>query len=214
MPGIASAPSPAILRLRFLCLFVILLFAVSTSAQTHITVSDPATWSAQELAPYVGQTVIFDVPMVVCSNYSDPLISTRRLYSPTNQALPNSPAYKSIVSLNNDAGVTVKGVSGYHRCGEKIYNLKAKVNSTHEITWVSGEWRGNTRAELEKGIPDLGDYRLLICTMNLEYYLATYFNPNSSMGPDSYYEHQIQRTKVGKALSLIDRKSTRLNSSH
>ncbi|MBQ3632805.1 MAG: T9SS type A sorting domain-containing protein, partial [Paludibacteraceae bacterium] len=90
------------------------------------------------------------------------------------------------------------------RCGEKIYNLKAKVNSTHELTWLSGEWRGNTRAELEKGIPDLGDYRLLVCTMNLEYYLATYFDPNSSMGPDSYYEHQIQRTKVNKALSLIN----------
>ena len=187
-----------------LSLFVILLFALSSTAQTHIEVSNPDTWSAQELAPYVGQTVIFDVPMVVCSNYSNPLISTRRLFSATNQALPNSSAYKSIVSLNNEASVTLKGVSGYHRCGEKIYNLKAKVNSTHELTWLSGEWRGNTRAELEKGIPDLGDYRLLLCTMNLEYYLATYFDPNSSMGPDSYYEHRIQRTKVNKALSLIN----------
>ena len=36
-----------------LSLFVILLFALSSTAQTHIEVSNPDTWSAQELAPYV-----------------------------------------------------------------------------------------------------------------------------------------------------------------
>ena len=141
------------------------LFACIVCAQTHIEVSDPATWSAQSLAPYVGQTVIFDVPLVVNSNYNTLLVSTRRLFSPTNQAYPGSAAYSNIVSLNSSGTVTLEGVSGYHRCGEKIYNLKARVNSTTNISFISGEWRGNTRADLEKGLPDLGDYRLLICTM-------------------------------------------------
>ena len=185
-------------------LFIVLLFAVHGVCQTHIEVKDPATWSAQELAPYVGQTVVFDVPMVVNNNYKTLTISTRRLFWPTNQTYPGSAAYSTLVNLNYSGSVTLEGVSGYHRCGEKIYNLKAKVNSTSSLSFVSGEWHGNTRADLEKGIPDVGDYRLLICTMNLEYYLAADFDPYSSMGPDSYAEHQIQRTKVNKALSLIN----------
>ena len=189
-------------------LFGMLFFALSLAAQTHIQVSDPSTWSAQELAPYVGQTVIFDVPMVVNSTTNNPFISTRRLYSATNQTFPGSTAYDALVALNNSGGITLNNApipSGepWYRCGARIYNLKVKVNSTHELTWISGEWRGNTRAELSKGIPDLGDYRLLICTANLEYYLAA--NTGSgSMGPSSYSEHQIQRTKVNKALSLIN----------
>jgi len=192
------------MKTRFLLSILWISFGVTVCAQTHIEVSDPSSWSAQELAPYVGQTVIFDVPMVVNSNYNTLSISTRRLFTATNQVFPGSTAYNALVSLNNSGSISLSGVNGYHRCGEKIYNLKAKVNSTSSLTFISGEWRGNTRAELEKGIPDVGDYRLLICTMNLEYYLAVGFDPYSSMGPDSYSEHQIQRTKINKALSLIN----------
>ncbi len=185
-------------------LFIGLAITCYSLAEEHIVISDPATWSAQELAPYIGQTVIFDEPMVVCSNYSSTYtISPRRLFSPTNQALPQSAEYNSVVSLNSSGAMTLSGINDYHRCGEKIYNLRARVNSTHSLTMLGGTWRGNTRADLEAGIPDLGDYRLLVCTMNLEYYLA-YSTGQGSMGPSTASEHQRQRTKVNKALTLIN----------
>ena len=195
------------MKTRFSFLTSVLFICSAAISQVHISVSDPETWSAQELAPYIGQTVIFDVPIVVCSNYSSSLtVSTRRFYSPTNQAYPKTPEYNSVVSLNSTGLMTLSGVpyaSPKHRCGEKIYNLKAKVNSTGSLTWISGEFRGNTRADLEKGIPDVGDYRLLVCTMNLEYYL-TENTGSGSMGPNSYEAHQRQRTKVNKALTKIN----------
>ena len=187
----------------------LLLFAsqIILAADVHITIDDPETWSAEALRPYIGQTVIFDQPMVLSSNYNGYTISSRRLFTPTNQELPRSTAYNTIVSLNKSGAITLNGapsVEPLHRCGEKIYNLKVTVNSTNSVTWQSGEWRGNTRADLEAGIPDLGDYRLLICTMNLEYYLVTQYDPSSTMGPDNQEEHEKQRTKVMKALSLIN----------
>lgn len=191
------------MKTRFSLLFIALLACQIIAAQVHISVSGPDTWDAEELRPYIGQKVIFDVPIVVCSNYGGALtVSTRRLYSPTNQAQPRTDDYKDIMRLNSIGSMSLYGVSGYHRCGEKIYNLQAKVNSTSSLSWISGEWRGNTRAELEAGIPDLGDYRLLICTMNLEYYLVA--TAGGSMGPRTKTEHQRQRKKVNNALTLIN----------
>ncbi len=191
-------------------LYLLFLIAPYTIGATHIHISDPDTWNAQELAPYIGQTIIFDVPIVVCSNANGSYtVSPRRFYTPTNQAYPRSSAYTSIMTLNSTASMLLEGVYGYHRCGEKIYNLCVRVNSTSKLTWVSGEWRGNSRKDLEQAnvrqmvnIEDCEDC-LLVCTANLEYYLAA--NTGSgSMGPSSYSEHQIQRTKVNKALSFIN----------
>lgn len=170
--------------------------------QIHITVSDPDTWSAQELAPYIGQTVVFDAPIVVCSNASSTLtVSPWRIFQPENQGVFGSAGYTTALHINSSTSMSLSGVSGYHRCGEKIYNLKAKVNSTHSLTWVSGEWHGNTRADIEAGIPDLGDYRLLVCGFNLEnYFVANY----GTIGAKDYAEHQKQRAKVHKALKQIN----------
>lgn len=176
-------------------------------AEVHISITNPETWSAEALRPYIGQTVVFDQPMVLTSNANGYTISSRRLFTPTNQALPKSSAYNTILSLNSSGAITLNGVPSVtplHRCGEKIYNLKVRVNSTQSVTWQDGQWRGNKREDLEAGIPDLGDYRLLICTMNLEYYLATDYDPSSRMGPSNQAQHDKQRTKVIKALSLIN----------
>ena len=191
-------------------LYLLFLVAPYSIGATRIHISDPNTWSAQELAPYIGQTIIFDVPIIVCSNANGSYtVSPRRFYTPTNQAYPRSSAYTSIMTLNSTASMLLEGINGYHRCGEKIYNLCVRVNSTSKLTWVSGEWRGNSRKDLEQAsvrqmvnIEDCEDC-LLVCTANLEYYLAA--NTGSgSMGPSSYNEHQIQRTKVNKALSFIN----------
>ena len=167
-------------------------------AEVHIQVEDPLTWTASSLQPYVGQTVTFDVPMVVCSNDGGYTISTRRLFSPTNQVLPKSKdmqAYNTIVSLNAAGRVSISNISGYHRCGEKIYDLKAYVESTSSLRFQSGEWKGNTRADLEQmnvhkelGVEDC-DSCLVVCAYNLEWYDIT---------------KSTKQQKINAALTLID----------
>lgn len=181
------------------------------SEDVHITMSHPETWSAQELAPYVGQTVVFDDPIVVCSNANSNyyVVAPRRTFTPTNQALPASADYYSVVSLNAAGSMNLTGVSEYHRCGERIHQLRARVKSTSSLQWLGGTWVGNTRTEMENANPramvniDGCDSCVLVCAMNLEYYL-TANTGSGSMGPSSYADHQIQRTKINKALTLIN----------
>lgn len=179
-----------------------------------IHVSNPETWVGSELQRYVGRTVVFDCPIYVCNIPNNTsggtmTVSTRRIYAPTNQAYPRTPEYNQLTSLNNSGQMRLTGASGYHRMGEKIYNLKVKVNSTSSLDWINGEWSGNTRADMlkmaENRFPELGDYRLLICTANLEYYLTVPNTaPGSTMGPSSHAEHQAQREKVSKGLAAIN----------
>ena len=181
---------------------LMLLFACVAFAQTHIQIDDPNSWSASTaLSPYIGQTVIFDAPIVVSENSGSNLrVGPWRAFEPLCQGIAGSAAYNTAVHINNSCLFSLSGISGYHRCGEKIYNLKATVISATSLTYVSGEWRGNKRADLEAGLPDLGDYRLLICGFNLENYYMTW----GSMGARSYAEHQNQRAKISKALKKIN----------
>lgn len=175
-----------------------LLVCQFTLAQTHIQVDDPLTWKAASLQPYIGQDVIFDVPMYVCSNDQGYTISTRRLFSPTNQVFPkftNTQAYNTLVSLNAAGEVKLTNISGYHRCGEKIYNLQAHVSSSNSLEFKSGEWRGNTQADLlnlnvhkELGVEDC-DSCLVVCAYNAEWYDIT---------------KTTKQKKINAALTLID----------
>lgn len=177
-------------------------------AVTQVSIPDPDTWRYTDLKKYIGQTIQFDVPFYVCNNYNSITISPRRTYSPTNQALPLSTEYNSILSLNSQGSVTLTGVSGYHRLGERLHNLTVKVNSQTSVSLVSCDWRGNTRKELEKGV-DLeainmrGEHTLLVCCMNLEYYLVENLG-SGSMGPKTREAHQKQRAKVSEALAKIN----------
>ena len=193
---------------KFILIIITLvgLNAISIAA-TIVHIANPETWTYSELKQYVGQTVQFDVPFYVCNNYSGLTISPRRTYSPTNQALPLSDNYYSILSLNSTGNITLNNVSGYHRLGERLHNLTVKVNSTNNVSFVSCDWQGNTRADMEKG-PDYdaidmrGQHTLLVCCMNLEYYLVE--NLGGDMGASNYSEHQKQRAKVSKALAKIN----------
>ena len=109
--------------------------------------------------------------------------------------------YNTTLHVNSSTCFALTGVNGYHRSGEKIYNLTVKVNSTSSMSYVGGTWRGNTRADLEAGIPDLGDYRLLVCGMNIENYFVVNYG---SLGARNASEHQQQRAKVSKALAKIN----------
>lgn len=193
-----------IIGILIVCGWVI---GVSGIAQRHVTIDNPETWTVSELSKYSGETVIFDTPFYVTSNYSGLQVSPRRIFSPTNQARPKTEEYTRVATLNQKASVDLYGVSGYHRLGEKIYNLKAKVSSS-SLTMLDGEWRENSRADLEAGIPSVdqnGEHRLLICTMNLEYYMTEQFSSGySDPGPKSDSQHQKQRAKISKALAKIN----------
>lgn len=173
-----------------------------------ITISNPEVWKYTDLKKYVGQTIEFATPFYVCNNYNGSYeISPRRVYQPTNQALPLSAEYNSLLSLNAYATVDLTGVSGYHRLGEELHHLKVKVNSQTSVSLVSCDWRGNTRAELEKGydtnaVNMLGEASVVVCCMNLEYYIVD--NLGTGYGADNETQRAKQRTKVSKALAKIN----------
>ena len=195
--------------MRKFILIIITLVGINaiSIAATLVHIADPETWTYSELKQYVGQTVQFDVPFYVCNNYSGLTISPRRTYSPTNQCLPLSNEYNSILSLNSKGSIQLSGVSDYHRLGERLHNLTVKINSTTSVSLVSCDWQGNTRADMELG-PDYdainmrGQHTLLVCCMNLEYYLVE--NLGGDMGASNYSEHQKQRAKVSKALAKMN----------
>jgi len=197
------------MKTRFGMLLIALLLYVTAIGQAHITIDNPSTWSGEALRPYIGQTVIFDVPIIVCSNANgNYIVSPWRRFHPESHGFPDSEDYKSTVRVNSKCMFNIDNIPSptsamkepMHRCGEKIIGLKARVNSTYSLTWISGTWSGNTRADLESKLPDLGDYRLLVCGFNVENYFMTW----GSMGARSYSEHQAQRAKVSKALKRIN----------
>lgn len=173
-----------------------------------ITITDPDLWTTSEMSQFVGKEVQFTTPFYVTNNSKTGqlTISPRRIFNPTNQALPLSTDYHSILSLNEQGTLTLTNVSGYHRIDERVHNLKVKVNSYNSLSFISGDWRGNTRAEMEKGynlqaINARGEHTLLVCYMNLEYYIVEAFD---SYGPANNTEHQAQRAKVSQALAKIN----------
>ena len=197
------------MKTRFGWIFIALMMCSSVVAQTHITVDNPDTWSGEALRPYIGQTVIFDVPMIVCGNVSgNYTVSPWRRFQPESHGFAGTADYRSTVRINSSCMFSLSNVPSptsamnepSHRCGEKIIGLKAKVNSTSSLTWEGGEWSGNTRANLLSELPDLGNYRLLVCGFNLENYYMTW----GSMGAKSAEEHKRQRAKISKALKTIN----------
>ena len=174
-----------------------------------ITITNIDQWTTSEMSQFVGKEVQFTTPFYVTNNTKSGqlTIAPRRIFNPTNQALPLSTDYYSILSLNEQGTLTLTNISGYHRIDERVHNLKAKVNSYNSLSFISGDWRGNTRTEMEKGynleaINARGEHSLLICYMNLEYYLVDNFGTN--YGPDSSTDHQKQRTKTSQALAKIN----------
>ena len=162
------------------------------------------TWTGSELAPYVGQTIRFAQPVYVCNNYySNVDVSLHRVMSPTNQALPGSSAYQSIVALNPRSTVTLTGLSGYHRMGEVLTGLTVYVSSTSSVRYVSHEGLWGTREDLATAptVDMLGEHDLLVCAFNLEYYLVETLGQDR--GPKNASESARQHAKIMDALTHI-----------
>ena len=104
--------------------------ALSIAAEVHIALPDSSTWSGQALKEYVGQTVVFDMPMIVCNNANgNYIVSPWRRFQPECQGVAGSDEYNETVRINSTCMFSLSGVSGYHRCGEKIYVYgKSKVD--------------------------------------------------------------------------------------
>ncbi len=188
---------------KILSLFLCSWMAVWVFAYDTLRINNPATWTVSELSKYSGQTMVFATPMYVVSNNGGYYVSPRRIFTPTNIAYPSECSYYS--SLNKNGKVYISGISGYHRTGEMIYNMVAKISSS-SLTFKSGDWKGNSRADLQANVPSVdirGEHTLLVCAMNLEYYL-TDFSSYHDRGPRSLAEHQKQRTKISKALAKIN----------
>ena len=185
---------------------------VTTAKSTTriIDVPDASTWSNTAISTINnGDTVLFNAPVLVCRNWGyggfyGLQMSVRRVYSPTNQALPKSQEYYQQIALNNSALFTLVG-AGYHRNGERLNNLKAVKSGNLELTFISGNWEGNnTRNAIRHTLPDVdmqANHDLLVCAANLEYYLVE--NLGTGYGPDNQTEHNRQRTKVIAALAEI-----------
>ena len=195
---------------RIYILILSVCIQLSMYAATVVRINDPTTWRNTELSQYRGQTIEFNVPFYVCNNYnsSSLTISPRRIFQATNQAIPLSNEYNSLLTNNSYGTITLTGVSGYHRMGEMLYKLVVKVNSNTSVSLVSCDFVGNTRADMEKGYDSLavnmrGKADVIVCCMNLEYYLVETWG-DKSMGPKDPAAHQKQRTKVSQALAKIN----------
>ncbi len=191
---------------RIWCLFIIGVWCVAGAAQITVTIDDPATWNVNELAAYTGQTITFTTPFYVCNNYRDLVISPRRTFTPTNQARPETEAYEAQILANNTGEVTLTGVTGYHRLGERIENLTVYVTSTSSLRAVGEQtFVGNTRADLQKGYPSVdmvGEHDVLVCAFNLEYYLVS--NLGTGYGPEDQTQANRQHAKIMDALTHIE----------
>ena len=197
------------MRKRIYIIILTVCWQLSALAATVVSIGDANTWRNTELNNYRGQTIKFDVPFYVCNNYNNSslTISPRRIFQTTNQAIPLSDEYYALSTNNSYGTITLTGVSGYHRMGEMLYNLVVKVNSNTSVSLVSCDFVGNTRADMEKGydreaVSMRGEPTLIVCAMNLEYYLVE--NLGTGYGADSKAEHEKQRAKVSKALAKVN----------
>ena len=191
------------MRIRLIA--VLLCGYLCMSAQTVIHIDNPDTWTTSEMSPYVGTTVTFDYPLYITNNYSSSYyeVAPRRIFSPTNQAFPTTPEYNSIVSSNSSGVMRLYGLISYHRTGERIVRLTARVDATNTLTLVGeADFDGNTREDMQEGHEDLGDYNVKVCAMNTEYYLVD--NLGTGYGADNETQLARQHTKLLNALAAVD----------
>ena len=183
-----------------------ILFCAHATEVVDVHIQDTETWTTSDLSPYIGKTVRFDVPFYVCNNSniasSQLTISPRRIFTPTNQAIPASTEYYSIISANSSGTLTLTQQTTYRRMGEQILNLTAYVQDATTLVPVGEQtFYGNDRASLQTH-EDIGDYNLKVCGFNMEYYLVE--NLGTGYGPDDANEAAKQHEKILQALLAVD----------
>lgn len=171
---------------------------------------------------YEGMLVDFDQVLYVNSNYNlqqfgQLSLYPSRIFNPTNQALPGSADYFSLITANSkpqillDDGITTTAYKplpladayGTRRTGERVKNLIAVVDYTSGkyVLYPASTpvFYGNSRP-IAPALPS--KYNLKVCASNLEIYLTTNFG--QGYGPDSEELAARQHTKIMAALLAID----------
>ncbi len=167
---------------------------------------------------YVGMVVEFDQTLVVTNNYywnnGNIALSSQRLMSPTEVALPGSSDYQAVVQSNSQNYLTVVSATqqsrpfadaaGTLRTGYQVDNLTgtlvASSGNYHKLQLTeTPDWYGNERPTTHA---DIGDYNVKVCATNLEYYLRS--NYGTGYGADDEAAANRQHTKIVKGLRAID----------
>ena len=151
------------------------------------------------------------------NKYGEITLSSKRLMSPTEVALPGSNEYKNIVAENESDQLILSdgsnkqypnprpwtGDKDYIRTGaytNKVVGRFTIENYGYTITPTEiPVFEGNERP---MDILRLGDYEVKVCGFNLCYYIATEWD--KKFGPASKEESDKQHAKIVKALAAID----------
>ena len=172
----------------------------------------------------IGKTLFFNQTLVVTDNsqwqrYGEIKLSSFRLPSPTDAAVPNSTDYQAIVSNNainwiylDDGSSATYPIplpfadsDGTRRTGSRVNNLLATLNRVGSL-WLLYPVKSNPPVFYGNPRPTspqvAEDYNIKVCSFNLEYYLAS--NYGQGYGADNEQQAQVQHNKILKALMAID----------
>lgn len=133
--------------------------------------------------------VEFDQTLVVTNNYywnsGTITLSSQRLMTPTEVALPGSSDYQAVLQTNAKDNLIVApktaqsrpfaDANGTLRTGYQVDNLTgtliASSGNYHKLQiTATPDWYANERPTTHA---DLGDYNVKVCATNLEYYLRS-----------------------------------------
>ena len=205
---------------RILCFASLFTLSIELIAENAIKLTWPDDFRNASL--YEGKLIELNQILYVTNisnwnKYGEITLSSKRLMSPTDVALPGSAEYRSIVSANEmDQLILSDGSSklypnprpwtgdkDYIRTG--AYTMKVVGRFTIEeygYTITPTEvpvFEGNERPMEVVG---LGDYDVKVCGFNLQIYIATEWD--GDYGPASKEESDKQHAKIVKALAAID----------
>ena len=167
---------------------------------------------------YIGMAVEFDQTLVVTNNYywnsGTITLSSQRLMTPTEVALPGSSDYQAVLQANAKDNLIVApktvqsrpfaDADSTLRTGYQVDNLTGTLITSSgnyhklQIT-ATPDWYANERPTTHA---DLGDYNVKVCATNLEYYLRSDYG--TGYGPDDEAAANRQHAKIVKGLRAID----------
>ena len=207
---------------RIFSVFIILIAVISNIfAETEVI---KLVWpdDFKNASQYDGKLVELNQTLYVTNTgnwnkYGEITLSSKRLMSPTEVALPGSAEYRNIVTENEfDQLILSDGSSkqyptprpwtgdgDYIRTGaytNKVIGVFTIEEYGYTITPTEVPvFEGNERPTKVTG---LGDYDVKVCGFNLKIYIATEWD--GDYGPASAAEAEKQHTKIVKALATID----------
>ena len=207
---------------RIFSAFVILIAVISNIfAKTEVI---KLVWpdDFKNASQYVGKTIELNQTLYVTNTYNwnkygEITLSSKRLMSPTEVALPGSAEYRNIVAENEfDQLILSDGSSKQYPnprpwTGDRDY-IRTGAYTNKVVGVFTIEEYGYTITPTEVPVFEgnerpmevvrLGDYDIKVCGFNLKIYIATEWD--GEYGPASKAESDKQHAKIVKALAAIN----------